>query len=131
MKKEFEDNSRQTEVIDRPAKFYTGIDAIEWYTSYNCFYNTVNKDLHLLNVDNIFMLARFIVDFYRQLSLLQSMLSMAPDFFIVYRGTSLPEKELNKIKEEDIVVSDDRRKESSLAQLSCTYEIIVGICVLV
>lgn len=98
-KKEYEGNSRQTEVIDRLSKLYTGNDVIEWYTSYSYFHSTVNKALRLLHVDSIFMLGRYIVDFYRQLSLLQSMLSMSPDSFIAYRGTALPKKDLKNIKD--------------------------------
>lgn len=94
----YRDNPVQLNCIREFSESYEPHHAIQWYTK-NCFlYRLLNKALRTEDTDALRMFGPFIVDLCAQLEEQKRLCLCSPTIFTVYRGQTMSEWEINKIK---------------------------------
>ena len=93
LRKEYEGNDSQLNVIDEFRLNYSPDKALQWYTRESFFYRVLNKALRTQNIELLFLLRSVICDIGQQL---QSHRSKSP--LHVYRGQLMSRDELNSLR---------------------------------
>lgn len=84
--------------IDDFERNYVPEQALLWYTKDMCLYRLLNKALRVGDIDALVAFRGFINDLYKQLKQLHSTQSQGNKSNVVYRGQSLPEREMTRFR---------------------------------
>ena len=94
LRREYEGNDSQLNMIDEFRLSYSPDKALQWYTRESFFYRVLNKALRTQNVELLFLLRSFISDIGQQLQHHQ-----AKSCLHVFRGQLMSRDELNSLRE--------------------------------
>ena len=94
LRKKYEDNDSQLNVIGEFQRSYLPSKALQWYTRESFFYRILNKALRTQNIELLFLLRSFIFDIGQQLQYHQSKSRLR-----VFRGQLMSRDEMNSLRE--------------------------------
>ncbi|CAF2976076.1 unnamed protein product [Rotaria sp. Silwood2] len=93
-------NTKEMKSIYEFEQNYESKDAIFWYSKQSFIYKLINKALRIQDIDLLYELRFFIVDFSRNLQREHENILLSKERFLhVYRGIKLNKQEYNKLKE--------------------------------
>ncbi|CAF1615986.1 unnamed protein product [Rotaria sp. Silwood1] len=117
-------NIKEQRLIDEFEREYRPEDAIRWYSKDSFLYRMINKALRSEDLDQLFTFRFFIGDLSQNLAHEhQKIFSSNKTILTVYRGTTLDEKEFEKLKENqgNIISTNGYLSTSRLRQQAINF----------